>query len=164
MSPYLLSVTLHVLAAFLWLGGLFFLAAVGAPVLRRVEPPDLRARLFERIGVRFRRVGWIAIALLVLTGAGNLHFRGLLRVDVLGDAGFWAHAYGRALAWKLGLVAAMAGLAAVHDFVLGPRASRLESGSPEALRARRGAAWLAPVNTPLGILLIVVSVRLARGG
>lgn len=164
MSLYFLSVTLHVLAAFLWLGGLFFLAAVGAPVLRRVEPVDLRARLFEKLGVRFRLVGWIAIAVLVLTGLANLHFRGFLRVEVLGDAGFWTHAYGRALAWKLSLVASMAGLAALHDFALGPRASRLEPGSPEALHARRGAAWLARVNTLLGILLIVVSVRLARGG
>lgn len=164
MSLYLLSVTLHVLAAFLWLGGLFFLAAVGAPVLRRVEPADLRARLFERIGVRFRLIGWIAIVVLVLTGFGNLYSRGLFSMEVLGDTGFWAHPYGRTLAWKLGLVTTMAGLAALHDFVLGPRASRLEPGSPEALRARRGAAWLARINTLLGILLIAVSVRLARGG
>ena len=39
---YWLSVTVHVLAAMLWLGGTFFLAAVGAPVLRKVEPPALR--------------------------------------------------------------------------------------------------------------------------
>lgn len=46
---YFLCVTLHVLAAFLWLGGIFFLAAVGAPVLRMVEPPSLRAELFHRL-------------------------------------------------------------------------------------------------------------------
>jgi len=164
VSTYLLSVTLHVLAAFLWLGGLFFLAAVGAPVLRRMEPAELRARLFHGIGKRFRLIGWIAIAVLVLTGLGNLHFRGLLRMEVLRDPGFWTQPYGRTLAWKVGLVVAMVALAALHDFVLGPRASRLPPGSPEALRARRRATWLARVNTLLGILLIAVSVRLARGG
>ncbi len=164
MSTYVLSVTIHVLAAFLWLGGLFFLAAVGAPVLRRLEPAELRARLFRGIGERFRLVGWIAIAVLVLTGLGNLHFRGLLRMEVLGDPGFWAQPYGRTLAWKVGLVTAMVGLSALHDFVLGPRAFRLPPGSPQALDARRRAAWLARINTLLGILLIAVSVRLARGG
>ena len=33
---YYLSVTLHLLAALSWLGGIFFLALVGAPVLRAV--------------------------------------------------------------------------------------------------------------------------------
>ena len=39
---YYASVSVHVLAAMLWLGGMFSLAVVGAPVLRRVEPPALR--------------------------------------------------------------------------------------------------------------------------
>jgi uncharacterized membrane protein len=164
VTPYLFSVTLHVLAAFLWVGGLFFLAAVGAPVLRRVEQADLRARLFQSIGERFRLIGWIAIAILVLSGFGNLHFRGLLRMELLGDPAFWTRPYGRTLAWKLAIVTTMAALAALHDFVLGPRASRLAAGSAGALRARHRAAWLARVNTLLGILLIAVSVRLARGG
>src|SRR5689334_7333788 len=59
---YLLNVTLHVLAAMLWLGGMLSLALVGAPVLRQVDPPALRAELFTRIGRRLRGVGWGAIA------------------------------------------------------------------------------------------------------
>jgi uncharacterized membrane protein len=55
---YYLNVTVHVLAAFLWLGGMFFLGAVGAPVLRRLEPPELRARIFRELGQQFRSVGW----------------------------------------------------------------------------------------------------------
>jgi hypothetical protein len=65
---------------------------------------------------------------------------------------------------KLVIVASMVGLSALHDFVLGPRASRLAPGSDTALLARRRAAWLARINTLLGVALIVVSVRLARGG
>ena len=65
MSAYLLNGTIHVLAALLWLGGMFFLAAVGAPVLRKVEPPSLGADLFRQLGEQFRLVGWIA------TGALN---------------------------------------------------------------------------------------------
>src|SRR5690606_8596520 len=79
---YLTSVTIHVLAALLWLGGMFFLAAVGAPVLRKVEPPSLRAELFQKLGEQFRRVGWAAIGVLIVTGIINLYFRGLLRAEV----------------------------------------------------------------------------------
>lgn len=105
MSPlYHLNVTLHVLAALLWLGGMFFLAVVGAPVLRALEPPSLRAEVFRRLGERFRTVGWIAIGVLIATGIGNLWFRGLLSWERLGDGAFWSGRYGTALAWKLALV------------------------------------------------------------
>src|SRR5690606_10534592 len=45
MTPYYVNVTILVLAALLWLGGMFFLAAVCAPLLRRLEPPALPPRL-----------------------------------------------------------------------------------------------------------------------
>lgn len=164
MSLYHLNVTIHVLAALLWLGGMFFLGAVGAPVLRKVEPPALRAELFRRLGEQFRNVGWIAIGILIATGIGNLYFRGLLRWDVFGSRAFWAAPYGHSLAWKLGTVSAMVALSALHDFVLGPAASRAVPGSPEALRLRRRAALLARLNAGVGIILIIAAVRLARGG
>jgi uncharacterized membrane protein len=161
---YYLNVTIHVLAAMLWLGGMFFLAAVGAPVLRAVESPELRARLFRRLGEQFRVVGWGAIAVLVVTGVLNLHFRGLLRADLWGSATFWGTGLGRALAWKLGAVTAMITISAIHDFLSGPAASRLTPGSPEALQARRRAAWLARANAAVGVIVVIAAVRLARGG
>jgi len=161
---YLISVTLHLFAAILWLGGMFFLALVGAPVLRRVEPASLRSELFRRIGLRFRAVGWVAIGALVVTGIANLSFRGILDAETLGSVTFWKGRYGQALAWKLALVVAMVSLAAVHDFALGPRASRHVQGSSEAIAVRRTASWLARVNALLGVALVAVAVRLARGG
>ena len=163
-SLYLLNVTLHLLAALVWLGGMFFIALVGAPVLRRLEPAALRARVFGELGAAFRRVGWIAIAVLLATGALNLRFAGVLRGGALGSAAFWGSPYGRALAWKLAAVAAMLALSAAHDFVLGPRAGRLQPGSPAALRARARAAWLARINALVGLGLVFAAVRLARGG
>lgn len=164
MSLYLLNVFVHVLAAMVWLGGMLFLAAVGAPVLREVEPPDLRARLFSRLGAQFRTVGWISIAVLLVTGILNLHFRGLLTQEVWTGLDYWTTPYGRVLAAKIGLVVAMLVLQGIHDFRLGPRASRSEAGSREALRSRRAAAWLARANALLGLVLVWVAVRLARGG
>ncbi len=165
MPPlYFLNVTVHLLAALLWLGGMFFLAAVGAPVLRKVQPPTLRAELFEKIGVQFRKVGWASIVVLIVTGILNLHYRRLLATGIMGTEAFWSSPYGRALAWKLGSVTVLIVLSLVHDFVVGPRASRFPAGSPEALRYRRAAAWMARVSVLVGMVLVFAAVRVARGG
>jgi uncharacterized membrane protein len=162
---YYVNVTIHVLAAMLWLGGMFFLGVVGAPVLRAVEPPPLRQRLFQELGARFRRVGWWAIAVLLVTGVINVYFRGWLRWDgMLGSSAFWRTAVGHALAGKLTVVVLMLSISAVHDFVQGPRAGRAAPGSAEAIAFRKRAALMARINAILGVLLVVAAVRLARGG
>jgi putative copper resistance protein D len=159
---YLVNVTIHVFAALLWLGGMFFLAAVGAPVLRRVEDPVVRRDLFRVLGERFRKVGWVALAVLVLTGTLNLWFRDLLRWDVLGSAAFWGSRYGVALGWKLASVAVMLAVQAVHDFVVGPASSRVDPDSAAATRLRRRAALLARASALAGVVLVIAAVRLAR--
>jgi uncharacterized membrane protein len=163
-SFYYVIVTAHVLAALLWLGGMFFLAVVGAPVLRSIDAPALRQELFRRLGSHFRTVGWASIAVLVTTGVLILGARGVLRLEVLTSADFWSTTWGHRLAWKLALVALMLSIQAVHDFAHGPAASRLEPGSPEALRMRRWASWMARLNALLGVAVVYVAVRLARGG
>lgn len=160
---YYVNVTIHILAAMLWLGGMFFLGVVGAPALRAVEPPALRQRLFQQLGIRFRSVGWIAIAILVLTGIVNLHYRGWLHWDaVLASRAFWSTAVGTALAIKLLSVTVMIVVSAVHDFLLGPIASKLQAGTPRAVAFRKRAAWLARVNALLGVVVVVAAVRLPR--
>lgn len=159
---YSLTVTVHLLATLFWLGGTFFLGIVGAPALRGLEP-DLRSRLFREIGVRFRTTGWVAITVLLITGVMNLHFRGLLGPALHGGGGFWLTGMGRILAWKLGLVAVMISLAAIHDFWLGPLAGRLPSGSVQHRRVRASVAWMGRANAILGVLLVYVATRLVRG-
>ena len=164
-SLYYANITVHVLAAMVWVGGMLFLALIGAPMLRGVEPPALRQRLFREIGLRFRSTGWWAIGTLLMTGIINLQFKGWLRWDgVLGSLVFWRTPMGHLLAFKLVAVAAMLAVSAVHDFVVGPRASGAQPGSPEALALRTRAAHLARANALLGVLIVGVAVRLARGG
>jgi putative copper export protein len=161
---YYANVTVHLLAAILWLGGMLFLGIVGAPLLRALEPAELRQQLFHRIGLRFRTVGWWAIGVLLLTGVVNLHYRGWLQWSAVGSADFWGTPVGGALAMKLGAVALMIMGSAVHDFALGPAAGRAVAGSPKALLLRRRAALLARINALLGIVVVIAAVRLARGG
>jgi putative copper resistance protein D len=162
---YYAGVTVHILAALVWLGGMFFLGLVGAPVLRSIESAELRQRLFDELGVRFRTVGWACIAILVITGMGNLYFRGLLHWHgVLGSMAFWRTGIGNALAAKVAAVTVMSVVSAIHDFIDGPAAGRLTANSPAALLLRRRAALLARVNAVVGVLLVIAAVRLARGG
>ncbi|MEX1256199.1 MAG: DUF4149 domain-containing protein [Gemmatimonadota bacterium] len=159
-----LSVTFHVLAAMVWLGGMFFLALVGAPVLRKLESPSLRARLFRELGEGARRVGWVCIGVLLVTGVTNLHFRGVLSLATRGEATFWNAPFGHALAWKLVAVGVMVGASAVHDFFLGPLAGRLPEGTDGRERARRWSAIVARLNAGIGVFLVYWAVRLSRGG
>ena len=132
-------------------------------MLRAVEPPSLRSSLFQALGTSVRRAGWVAIAVLLVTGLVNLQFKGLLSAAVLGSSSFWQTGYGVALAWKLGAVGFMVANAALHDFVLGPRAGRLGAGTPEGRSARKWAAWLGRLNAVVGIVVVVAAVTLARG-
>ena len=162
---YYTIVTIHVLAALFWLGGMFFLAVIGAPLLRSVEPPALRQRLFREMGMRFRLAGWVAITILVVTGVLNLHYRGWLRWDGVWNSGaFWHSGVGYALACKLIAVTAMIIVSAIHDFILGPAAGRQTPGSPRAIAFRRHASHLARLNALLGVIIVIAAVRLARGG
>jgi putative copper export protein len=126
-----------------WLGGMLFIALVLVPVVRRLDDPALRTRLVHEAGVRFRTVGWITLGLLLASGLGNLWLRPYLlelpRFQV-----------------KLTLVVVALGLAAVHDFVLGPRAGR--PGAPR--RARVRASWVARANVVLVAAIVVLGLTL----
>lgn len=162
---YYANVTVHILAAMLWLGGMFFLGVVGAPLLRSVEPDELRQKLFQAIGERFRAVAWWTIAVLIVTGAINLRYRGWLHWNgVFGSSAFWRTTTGHSLGVKLAAVTGMIVVGAIHDFIQGPRASRTVPGSPESVRFRRNAAALARINAILGVIVVAAAVRLARGG
>ncbi len=156
-------VFLHLLAAVVWVGGTVFLSLVLVPVARRL-PPAERAALITQVGVRFRTVGWIALAVLVLTGLANAAFRGVTWEGVV-TGRVVASTWGRTLALKVALVAAILGLSALHDFVVGPAASRAAAGqaTPEALRRRRQAAWLGRINLVLALVVLLLAVFLVRG-
>lgn len=133
----------HLLAVLTWVGGMLFIALVLVPVTRRLEDAALRTRLVQATGRRFRTVGWIALALIVATGLGNLAFR----PELLSVPRFQV---------KLGLVALALLLSAVHDFVLGPRAGR--PGVPPS--ARRRASWIARVNVLVALAIVAAGLAL----
>jgi putative copper resistance protein D len=134
---------LHVVAAIAWIGGMLFLALVLVPVTRQIEDGAVRARLFHAVGVRFRTVGWIALAVLVATGIGNLW----LHPELMTAPRFL---------WKLGLVILALVLSVIHDFELGPRA-----GAPGAAPSLRvSASWLARINMVVVLVIVLLGLSL----
>lgn len=161
---YHLSVFIHVIGAVIWVGGMLFLALVIAPATRSL-PPRERAPLFSVIGRRFRIVGWVCIGLLLVTGVINVAARGI-GWEAITSGQLAESEFGRILAAKLIIVAAMLTLSAAHDFVLGPASSAGWSDPGAMQRAailRRRASWIARVNAVLALLVLALATFLVRG-
>jgi putative copper export protein len=88
----------HLLAAAVWTGGLITLTVL-VPVLRR---GGASVELLRAAARAFARLSWTAMAILIVTGVGQV------------QVGGWPWSYG-ALHRKLGLVALAVALAAVHQ-------------------------------------------------
>lgn len=161
---YLVSVWLHIVAAMAWVGGMLFLVTVLVPLLRTPAMRPRAAELFTALGRRFRIVGWIAIGTLVATGLFNVTMRGY-RVGQLLNGDAFAGSWGTTLAVKLSLVTLIVALSGVHDFWLGPRATRLaRENAPAAARerARRLASAMGRLTFLLAIAVVGLAVLLVR--
>jgi copper resistance protein D len=137
----------HVLSATVWVGGTVFLVAVAVPYARSLGP-DKRTEIASAIGRRFRPVAWTAMAGLVASGLYMLQKLGYLEPDALsGTSG------GRLMMAKLGAVAVLIVLSAVHDFVLGPRTERRPETRSTLLVLARASGVLTLIVPVLGVLL-----------
>jgi len=162
---YLASVGLHLLAATVWIGSIAFFGLVLVPALRAPDLAPQRTRLLTVVGLRYRLVGWLSLAILLVTGLSNLRLRGV-PWEALTAAAFWTSPWGRVLAWKLGLVTLLIAVHSLHDFVLGPRATRLlalDPGSEESARARAQASTLGRSELAISLAILALAVLLVRG-
>ena len=64
------AVSLHILAAIVWIGGMFFAVLVLRPSAFPLEPPD-RLALWRRVFQRFFSWVWLSLALLLGTWRHN---------------------------------------------------------------------------------------------
>lgn len=162
---YVLSVWLHVLAAITWIGGMFFLVLVVVPWLRRGGDRAQAARFLRETGSRFRDVGWICFAVLLVTGIFQLWRRGVRWGDFASPE-WLGSPFGLAVVLKLAVFAVVLGVSAVHDFVLGPRATvavERDPRSPESERLRRRASLLGRANVLFALALVLLGVVIVRG-
>ena len=166
---YLIAVWLHILAATVWVGGMFFLVLVVVPWLRHATRADAGA-FWTATGTRFRVIGWTCFAISLTTGTFVLYLRGV-RFSDFAIAGWRASPFGQTVMMKLGVFTAVLATSIAHDFVVGPRAARAlasssEAGAPAlaaATRLRRQASWLGRINAVLALALVALAVMLVRG-
>jgi uncharacterized membrane protein len=79
-----LLVALHVLAAIVWVGGMFFAYVLLRPAIGGIEPAAERPRLWRRVFQRF--FPWVWISIIILISSGYLiifmHFGGMANIGI----------------------------------------------------------------------------------
>lgn len=124
-----LVLTIHVIAACIWIGGQISLGML-VPLLRS------RPEMVRAAARRFQWLAWAAFLVLVITGIANIHYAGI-SLTHLND-----NPAGATLTIKLGFVLLSGLAAAIHAFVVGPRASRSPTSSLRAWSGILGATSL----------------------
>ena len=141
-----LAIALHVLAAVIWVGGMFFIFVCLRPALGFVDP-QLRMRILAGNLSRFFRWVWASVAVLLITGLWmvfgplqGLHYAGL-HVHLM-----------------LGLGILMMLLAAHVYFAPYKRLKRLitQSNWPQAAKQAEQIRWFVAVNLGLGLVVVAI--------
>ena len=162
---YLTNLTIHILAATIWIGGMLFLTLMLVPALRSLRDPPLMSRLLRDVGHRFNVIGWSCLAILLLTGSMNLYVRGV-RISSLLDPLFWTSPFGGLVRDKLVLFGLIVLSSFLHDALVGARYRSLENDPTKysALqRYRRAASWAGRLTLGFSILAVWIGVMLVRG-
>ncbi len=135
----------HLIAAGVWLGGLW---PLGAALAWAHRDGSHSGRDSGEMLMRFSGLGYLAVAVLVASGLVNSWY-------LVGSIdGLWTNPYGRLLIVKLGLFGAMAALAVANRFWITPRLQAADAASiqPWLRRIRRHVA----AEQLLGLLVIAV--------
>jgi putative copper export protein len=146
-------VAVHLLAAAVWVGGTVALVFVGVPVVARLEG-EVRSRSMRQLGRRWRPLGYGALLVLGVTGVP------LAAEDWEAGAGFRWTLLAKAISAVL-----LAGLAALHDFVLGPRlAQEVRHGHEQRTRPLLVVVGRAAFAFTIAVPVLGVALtRLAEG-
>jgi uncharacterized membrane protein len=146
-------VIIHLLAAAVWLGGSVALVVAGVPAIRVLDG-EARGRAMRELGLRWRPLGYGALAVLALTGIE------LARHDWSGSRSPF-----RTVLWiKIGLSACLVVASYLHNFVLGPRLqAEIREGREQTTRPSLVAVgWTSLALTVTVPILGAVLADLAR--
>ncbi|MEW6567359.1 MAG: DUF4149 domain-containing protein [Chloroflexota bacterium] len=151
-----LAYWLHMAATVAWIGGLFFQAAVLAPVLTSSLSSADRVAVLESLRRRFEPLAWLSLTVLVATGliqmSANPNYQGFLAIT-----NRWA----LAILVKHVAVALMVILAAYQTWVVHPRLARQawqQARGIESTEASPGSLVpLARLNLVLGLIVLALT-------
>jgi len=162
-----LVVFIHVMAAMMWVGGMLFIAIVVIPALKNFEPPQKRIEVISATATRFKKIGWISIGILFVTGLINIANHGVTHKMIFSDSFLSTH-FGKVLIIKLTLFLIMVLLSASHDFILGPKHIKLlerpksdAEAQSEIAKNKKLVSWLARVNVIVVVMIVACAVMLS---
>jgi uncharacterized membrane protein len=146
----LASVWLHLLGVVVWIGGLMYQAHVLMPATRRNGGAPLADMLR-----RGRRVTWVAIALVVVTGFYNVTLLGPLDRALQSGAALL-------LALKFMLVLAAVAVAGQRDFAQVPRLARAVAAGDDPGPALSAITWMDRVVLLLAVVIVYLGLAVSR--
>jgi putative copper export protein len=143
--------TIHILAASLWVGGMLFMVLVLSPYVRKLPG---YVKHFQEVGKRYSLWGTvISLLILFLTGLYNMNVMGVPFPKVFSMDTAYAHT----LSHKIYLFFLTVVVAVVHDYLLGLRAHKSE-------KLRKLSVVAGIINLILGITIVYLAAKLRFGG
>ena len=140
------AVSLHILAAIAWVGGMFFAILVLRPAAGPLEPPE-RLALWRRVFARF--FPWVWISLVLLLGTGNW----MIFAGFGGFADLQLHIHlMHGIGWLMALLYLHLWFAPYKRFK-----AALDSGeAPVAAAKLNQIRWIVTANLALGLINAVI--------
>ncbi len=149
MDFFSIATFVHLLAACTWLGGMIYINLIFMPMLKTVEP-STAGQLVRENGIRFPKLAWASVGLLIITGVMHLN------MDAVFD---FSTDYGTFLTLKLITIVVMITIGLYITFLLYPKLIKLapqdgEAPSSEFVSLQKRLPILARINMLLGILVL----------
>ncbi len=152
-----LALFLHIISAIFWIGGMLFLTLVVAPFLKTMPDPKDRSKVYQFVGKKYRRFGWAAIIILLVTGPIILYGIYGISPGMYFSSSTLSTGFGHALIIKLALVALIVISSFTHDFFFGPKARNSSKYNLIAKIFGRG-------NLLVALFIVIFAVMLRAGG
>ncbi|MFL6621819.1 MAG: CopD family protein [Sulfurifustis sp.] len=142
------SITLHILCAVLWVGGMFFAYVALRPVAADLLEPPLRLSLWARTFARFFPWVWAAIVILPITGYWTI----LYVFEGFRSAGIHVHVM-QAIGWTMIVIFLHVYFAPFQRLKRAVAAKDWAAGGKQLGQIRR----LIGINLILGLITVVVA-------
>ena len=139
---------LHIVAATIWVGGMFFAYAVLRPAVGGIEPATERARLWRRVFHRFFLLVTLSVLVLLATGYGML----FLVFGGFAGAGVYIHIM-HAIGWIMFLAYGHLRFAAWPKFRNAVDAGDFDQAGKRLALIRK----IVLVNLVLGMITVVIA-------
>lgn len=156
---YVISVFFHVVAACLWLGGMLFLILAFIPGIK--NHPD-KVDLIANVSLKYRKVGIVALIVLLITGVYQLEFRGVeWTIDY-----FTSSSFGKLAGLKILTFISIAIVSLVHDYYVGTNAIEAwknQKDQKQIAKLRGLSRLLGRLSFTLAVVAVFLGVLLVRG-